>query len=49
MELAQGNAISWQAHPIQQAGAFLVVFGMRWSELLGLWGTYHHSWWFNGG
>lgn len=41
MELAQGNAISWNSHPIQQAGALLAESGMRWSKLLELSGMYH--------
>lgn len=36
-----GNAISWNSHPIQQAGAFLAESGMRWSKLLELSGMYH--------
>lgn len=43
------KAISWQAHPIPQAGALLAVFGEGWRELLGLSGTYHSSWCLKGG
>lgn len=44
-----GQCHSWQAHPIQQAGAFLAAFGVRWSELLGLSGMHHRSWCFKRG